>query len=315
VTESIPVGHHSTGPDDPIFLDPRGRRRMWLRLTAGVTASSGVMALAACGLIFTEGPSNAPSTIALPVRDASPGLLGDTLAVTPALPPSAPVAYLHGGGSVEKGSRSAEDEPFDVTRSRDTASPATLDTTTDTAEEPAFELFRETAETEAVPTGLGRVGEDADDELVDDEPPSDVEATSETSDADHHHQYEDDDTYSDGDEQVNTAPEAEPTESDDTAATEPAETDSGQVAETSESAEVTEPTESDEVSEPAEPSDTDEADEPGGIDEAARPEDVVDESEPESADDEPTSLVDFSVDEWFAIVDESWTALSHTIES
>ncbi len=86
MTESFGVDHRLTASDDPIFLDPRGRRRMWLRLTAGVTAGGGVMALAACGLLFTEGPSTAPTAIALPVVDESPGLLNDALAVRPARP-------------------------------------------------------------------------------------------------------------------------------------------------------------------------------------------------------------------------------------
>lgn len=98
MTESFGVDHRLTASDDPIFLDPRGRRRMWLRLTAGVTAGGGVMALAACGLLFTEGPSTAPTAIALPVVDESPGLLNDALAVRPARPGEAGT-----GGRVEVG--------------------------------------------------------------------------------------------------------------------------------------------------------------------------------------------------------------------
>ncbi len=70
---------HSVAPDQPIFLDTRGRRRMWLRMTAGVTAGSSVMALAACGVLFADSPS-ATASFALPIRQAmSPDPLGDTM--------------------------------------------------------------------------------------------------------------------------------------------------------------------------------------------------------------------------------------------
>lgn len=73
--------------DQPIFLDPQGRRRMWLRLLSGVTTGTGVFAVAACGLLFSEGPSASTGSLALPGKGvAFPRMMDDK------------VAYLSDGG-------------------------------------------------------------------------------------------------------------------------------------------------------------------------------------------------------------------------
>ncbi|WP_007027821.1 hypothetical protein, partial [Saccharomonospora iraqiensis] len=53
------------GPDHPVFHDPDGRRRIWLRLTAAFTAGGGAAVLGVCGLLLSGQPAPVPTTVAL----------------------------------------------------------------------------------------------------------------------------------------------------------------------------------------------------------------------------------------------------------
>ena len=84
VTDSKAAESDSAHVDQPIFLDPRGRRRMWLRLTAGVTTGTGVVAVVTCGLLFSERPSSATNSLALPGREiVSSGAMSDVFSLQP----------------------------------------------------------------------------------------------------------------------------------------------------------------------------------------------------------------------------------------
>ncbi|EIE99926.1 putative sodium/potassium/calcium exchanger [Saccharomonospora glauca] len=118
--------NHSAAQDQPIFLDPRGRRRMWLRLTAGVTAGSGVMALAACGVLLADRPSTTTS-FALPIQHSvTPSFFGDMAARSgggKAPLPASQASPEDGAARAEAtGSAPDEQEPGSPSRNQDQSS-------------------------------------------------------------------------------------------------------------------------------------------------------------------------------------------------